>query len=188
MENEPDESAAKVQLHLRQLTSNNISGFGRSNRDLQLVLASPYLEPIFYVVLVAWGDRSFLGLFFALVWMGYLATGIALLIPGVVRDQPPRGPAMLTALAWQAAGLAPWLVLPLVWSSLTTSALIVAFPIFAAWGMAGLLFADGEGTSLKARARTSECRILAMIAGGLWAFALFVAGLIVIIKASHPLR
>jgi len=188
MTNDPETSLTKARLQARQLASSDGAAWGGSRAALDRIAAAPYVVPLLYVAAAASGNRGFLAVLVTMTALGYFASGRDLFAPDHSDDEPVRGSAMWTALGWQAAGLAPWLVLPLIWSSLSTPRLTLALPLLAAWGMAGLLLSDGKGATLWARGRTSRYGLLVVISGGLWAFALLIVGLILLIKASHPLR
>lgn len=147
-----------------------------------------FVSPLLYVPAAISGNRVFLAII-SVVWMtAQVLFGVVLLVGDMPDDPRPRGVAFWQALAGLAVGLAPWVALPLIWTSLTTWQLLLLVPALTAWGVASLIWSAGDGASLGKRMMTSELTILAPVIGGLWAFAAFVIGLVLLVKASHPLR
>lgn len=147
-----------------------------------------YVAPLLYVPAAISGNRLFLAIIAGAWTISQLLFGVVILIGDEPDDPRPSGVAFWQALAGLVVGAAPWLVLPFAWTSLTTGGLLLLVPALAVWGVASLIWSAGEGASLGDRIMTSPLRILAPVMGGLWAFAAFVVGLVLLIKAAHPLR
>ena len=192
MENDQDASlaTAKVKAAIQRLRPQSTGGpdSRASGSRLEFLIMMPIMNPIFFVIGAARADESLLGTFMLLTWAGYLVNGLVFYFPGEIREQPLEGQAARTALIWQVVGLLPGLGLAPIWSSLSTGGMIAVYPALCVWMTVCLLFAFGQGAIPWERARTSDYRIMAMIAGGLWVFALFIVGLVLLVKAAHPLH
>jgi hypothetical protein len=149
--------------------------------------AALFASPLLFVPAAISGNRLLLALTAGAWVIGQVGSGLAVFVGDRFDDDRPTGAAFWRAAVGQAAGLIPWLLLPLAWPSLTTWGLLLLVPTLAAWSLACLSLSAGEGTSLLARFGNSPFRGLVLAIGGIWAFVGFVIGLVLLIKALHPL-
>jgi hypothetical protein len=147
--------------------------------------------PLLYIPAALYGNRMLLAVIAGAWVIAQVANGVGLIVPDPYfpgqTEGYPRGAAVRPAILAQLVGLAPWLLVPFAWSSLSTAALLVALPLAAAWGTAWLTISGGEGPGLLTRCRASLYREMAVVVAGLFGFAAFILLVIFAIKALHPL-
>lgn len=142
------------------------------------------VAPLFYVPAAIAADRTFLAVVAGVWVIGQVTGGILLLIgDDDFEDEAPlaTGPALLA----QIVGLAPWVAVMVTWSLWTTPALTGLVALLAIWGGMAVLISGGNGDTLGQRIRASTYRGVAIVTAGLFGFAGFIVGLILLIKALH---
>lgn len=153
----------------------------RVQRQMNYGASALFVAPFFFAVAAAGNSRPWLALT-VLTWIfGQIFSGLLLFFGGDP-EPPPKG-----AIRFQLLGFGPWIVLPLLWSAIPTIGLLWLVLAMCAWSQSLLFLSGGRGETLRERAETSDCRLDAIVVVSLYGFVGLILGLILLIRAFHPL-
>jgi hypothetical protein len=143
-----------------------------------------FVAPLLYVPGAISGNRDLLAIVGGSWVVGQIACSLVLYLGD--RNDSRR------AVSWWAAlglisGLAPWLLLTQFWPRLSTTGIALIMPALAVFWVSVAVIGSGEGSTLRARVRTSPYREGAAVLAALFGFVAFIVGLVLLIKALRPL-